>query len=32
MKFPDLVHAAPEPHFAMPQAASAHDTFGTSRR
>ena len=28
MKFPDLVHAAkPEPHFAMPQAASAHDTF-----
>ena len=28
MKFPDLVHAAKtEPHFAMPQAASAHDTF-----
>jgi catalase len=28
MKFPDMVHAAkPEPHFAMPQAASAHDTF-----
>ena len=28
MTFPDLVHAAkPEPHFAMPQAASAHDTF-----
>ncbi|HYX38399.1 MAG TPA: catalase [Oligoflexus sp.] len=28
MKFPDLVHAAkPEPHFAMPQASSAHDTF-----
>ena len=28
MKFPDLIHAAkPEPHFAMPQAASAHDTF-----
>ena len=28
MKFPDLVHAAkPEPHFAMPQAATAHDTF-----
>lgn len=28
MKFPDLVHAAkPEPHFGMPQAASAHDTF-----
>lgn len=28
IKFPDLVHAAkPEPHFAMPQAASAHDTF-----
>jgi catalase len=28
MKFPDLVHAVkPEPHFAMPQAASAHDTF-----
>jgi len=28
MKFPDLVHAAkPEPHFAMPQAGSAHDTF-----
>jgi catalase len=28
MKFPDLVHAAkPEPHFAMPQAASADDTF-----
>jgi len=28
MKFPDLVHAAkPEPHYAMPQAGSAHDTF-----
>ncbi|MDQ3518165.1 MAG: catalase [Gemmatimonadota bacterium] len=28
MKFPDLIHAAkPEPHFAMPQAGSAHDTF-----
>ena len=28
MKFPDLVHAVkPEPHFAMPQASSAHDTF-----
>ncbi len=28
IKFPDLIHAAkPEPHFAMPQAASAHDTF-----
>ena len=28
MKFPDLVHAVkPEPHFAMPQAGSAHDTF-----
>ena len=28
MKFPDLVHAAkPEPHHAMPQAATAHDTF-----
>jgi len=28
MKFPDLVHAAkPEPHFAVPQASSAHDTF-----
>src|ERR671933_1826545 len=28
LKFPDLVHAAkPEPHFAMPQAATAHDTF-----
>jgi catalase len=28
MKFPDLVHAAkPEPHFAMPQASTAHDTF-----
>jgi catalase len=28
MKFPDLVHAAkPEPHFQMPQASSAHDTF-----
>ena len=28
IKFPDLVHAAkPEPHFAMPQAATAHDTF-----
>lgn len=28
MKFPDLVHALkPEPHFAMPQASSAHDTY-----
>ena len=28
MKFPDLVHALkPEPHFAMPQASTAHDTF-----
>ncbi len=28
MKFPDLVHAAkPEPHNAIPQGASAHDTF-----
>jgi catalase len=28
MKFPDLVHALkPEPHNAMPQASSAHDTF-----
>jgi catalase len=28
IKFPDLVHAAkPEPHFAIPQAATAHDTF-----
>ena len=28
MKFPDLVHAVkPEPHNAMPQAASAHHTF-----
>ena len=28
MKFPDLVHAVkPEPNNAMPQAASAHDTF-----
>lgn len=28
MKFPDLIHAVkPEPHFAMPQASSAHDTF-----
>ncbi|MBC7841610.1 MAG: catalase [Gemmatimonadaceae bacterium] len=28
MKFPDFVHAVkPEPHNAMPQAASAHDTF-----
>ena len=28
MKFPDLVHAVkPEPHHAMPQAASAHDTY-----
>ncbi|MGH6608926.1 MAG: catalase, partial [Burkholderiaceae bacterium] len=28
MKFPDLVHSVkPEPHFAMPQAAAAHDTF-----
>jgi catalase len=28
IKFPDLIHAAkPEPQFAMPQAATAHDTF-----
>src|SRR6201995_5814233 len=28
MKFPDLIHAVkPEPHNAMPQAASAHDPF-----
>jgi catalase len=28
IKFPDLIHAAkPEPHFQMPQAATAHDTF-----
>jgi catalase len=28
MKFPDLVHSVkPEPHFAMPQASSAHDTY-----
>jgi catalase len=28
MKFPDLIHAVkPEQHHAMPQAASAHDTF-----
>jgi catalase len=28
MKFPDLIHAAkPEPHFQIPQAATAHDTF-----
>ncbi len=28
MKFPDLIHAAkPEPHFGVPQAATAHDTF-----
>lgn len=28
MKFPDLVHAVkPESHHAMPQAASAHDTY-----
>jgi catalase len=28
MKFPDLVHAIkPEPHYEMPQASSAHDTF-----
>jgi catalase len=28
MKFPDLIHAAkPEPHFSIPQAATAHDTF-----
>jgi catalase len=28
MKFPDLIHSVkPEPHHAMPQAASAHDTF-----
>jgi catalase len=28
IKFPDLVHAVkPEPHNAMPQAGSAHDTF-----
>jgi catalase len=31
IKFPDLVHALkPEPHHAMPQAASAHDTFWDS--
>ncbi len=31
MKFPDLIHAAkPEPHFQMPQAATAHDTFWDS--
>jgi catalase len=28
IKFPDLIHSVkPEPHNAMPQAASAHDTF-----
>jgi catalase len=28
IKFPDLIHAAkPEPNSAMPQAATAHDTF-----
>ncbi|HEY8706884.1 MAG TPA: catalase, partial [Burkholderiaceae bacterium] len=28
MKFPDLIHAVkPEPHNAIPQAGSAHDTF-----
>jgi catalase len=28
MKFPDVVHSVkPEPHHAMPQASSAHDTF-----
>jgi catalase len=28
MKFPDLIHAVkPEPHHAMPQASSAHDTY-----
>jgi catalase len=28
VKFPDVIHAVkPEPHNAMPQAASAHDTF-----
>jgi catalase len=28
IKFPDLIHAAkPEPHFAIPQAATAHDTL-----
>ncbi|MES2885942.1 MAG: catalase [Pseudomonadota bacterium] len=28
IKFPDLIHAVkPEPHNAIPQAASAHDTF-----
>jgi catalase len=28
IKFPDLIHAAkPEPHFAVPQASTAHDTF-----
>jgi catalase len=33
IKFPDLVHAVkPEPHHEMPQAASAHDTSGTSFR
>jgi catalase len=29
MKFPDFVHAVkPEPHNAIPQGQSAHDTFG----
>ncbi len=28
IKFPDLIHAGkPEPHFGMPQAATANDTF-----
>ena len=28
MKFPDVIHAVkPEPHHAIPQASSAHDTF-----
>nr|MBA2518478.1 catalase [Chloroflexia bacterium] len=28
IKFPDLVHAIkPEPHYEMPQASAAHDTF-----
>ena len=28
IKFPDLIHAGkPEPHFGVPQASTAHDTF-----
>ena len=28
IKFPDLIHAGkPEPHFGIPQASTAHDTF-----